>query len=214
MRICVSGTSCIGKSTFIEDFIQAYPMYKISKTNYRELIESKGLTLNKQGTQESQEIILNSMLDECMNYTSKSHVIFDRCSIDNIVHTMWLKEKYPDRISEDWFRKCLELNKQATKFYDIIFYLPITKYDKIPIEAKENRETDPVYRQEIDALFAAIAKTYYEKRSGFFDMRDAPALIEIFGSREERIQMTKFYVNPKTGDQYDESDDLIGKILQ
>jgi len=72
-----------------------------------------------------------------------------------------------------------------------------------------------IYRDEINNIFNAIIKTYHQKSSGFFDMRDCPAIIDIFGSREERIQMTKFYVNPDTGDQYDEKDDLISKdILQ
>lgn len=213
MRIAVTGAQATGKSTFIKDFIQHFPMYRASKTNYRELIENKGLTLNQRGSQQSQEIILNSMLDECMNHTSKSNIIYDRCTIDNVVHTLWLKEKHHEKVSEDFVRKSINLNKQACKFYDIVFYLPITKYDKIPLEAKENRDIDPVYRQEIDNLFYSIIKTYHEKRDGFFDMRDSPAIIEIFGSREERIQMSKFYVNPETGDQYDEKDDLITKAF-
>ncbi len=215
MRIAVSGTSNVGKSTFIQDFIKEFPMYTASKVNYRELVKSKGLRLNKKGSEESQEIILNSLLDEVMNTPGNCNIIFDRCTLDNIVHTLWIKEKYPKRISDDFIRKCLHLHKQATKFYDIIFFIPITKYDNIPIESKENRETDLIYRDEINNIFNAIIKTYHQKSSGFFDMRDCPAIIDIFGSREERIQMTKFYVNPDTGDQYDEKDDLISKdILQ
>jgi hypothetical protein len=213
MRICVCGAQSTGKSTFVQDFVQAYPMYKISKTNYRDLIKSKGLALNKEGSQESQDIILNSMLDECMNHTSTSNVIYDRGTIDNIVHTMWLREKYPDRITEDFVRKSAAINKQACKFYDIILYIPITKYDNIPLESKENRDIDPIYRQEIDNLFFSLIKTYHEKRDGFFDMRDCPAIIEIFGSRQERIQMAKFYIDPNTGNQYDEQDNLITKAF-
>lgn len=211
MRIAVSGSQATGKSTFIQDFIKEYPMYKMNKVNYRELVKSKGLGLNKKGSEASQEIILNSLLDEVMNAPSKCNIIFDRCTLDNIVHTLWLKEKYPDRISDNFLRKSIELHKQATKFYDIIFFIPITKYDKIPVESKENRETDLIYRDEINNIFNAIMKTYHQKSSGFFDMRDCPAIIEIFGSREERVQMAKFYIDPKTGDQYGEDDDLISK---
>lgn len=213
MRIAVSGTQCIGKTTFVQDFIKQFPMYKVSDLNYRKIIEEKGLKLNKHGNQESQEVILNSMLDESMKHTSTSNIIYDRCVLDNIVHTLWLKETYPDRVSDDFMRKCAELHKQATKFYDIIFFLPITKYDKIPIEERKYRDTDLQYREELNALFSAIITTYHEKRSGFFDMRDAPAIIEVFGSREERMQMVKFYINPETGNQFDEDDNLIAKSL-
>lgn len=213
MRIAISGAQCTGKSTLIADFLKAYPTYKQSKNDYRKLIKQKKLSINTQGTQESQEIILNSMLDECMNYKSTDHVIFDRCTLDNIVYSLWLKEKYPDSIDEMFIRKSIELNKQACKFYDIIFFTPITKYDTIQLESKENRDVDPVYRNEINNIFQAIMKGYHEQKTGIFDMRDVPAFIEVFGSRDERIQMIKFYINPETGNQYDEDDNLITKSL-
>ena len=55
MRIGVIGTACIGKSTFIEDFIANWSSYELcKKPRYSELVKEKNLSLNENGTEDSQ----------------------------------------------------------------------------------------------------------------------------------------------------------------
>jgi 3-hydroxy-3-methylglutaryl CoA synthase len=66
------------------------------------------------------------------------------------------------------------------------------------------RETDETYIKEIDTLFKMLQMQYQQhpQDNPFFPRDDSPALIEVFGSRLERIQMIKLYL--------DAEGDLIG----
>ena len=41
MRIAFSGTSCSGKSTTIQHFLQKWPTYSLVKSDYRKLVKKK-----------------------------------------------------------------------------------------------------------------------------------------------------------------------------
>lgn len=209
MRICVVGTSNIGKTTFINDFIKKYPMYKISETSYRDLLDEKNIKLNKEGNQESQEIIRDYMADQIFKYNKNSNVIFDRCILDNLIYSIYLNDKDPTNVTDAFIHKSLQICREVCKFYDIIFFLPITKLNNISLVPRKNREIDEEYRNQIDLLFKAAVHTYRQGKSVFFDMNDTPAIIEIFGSPEERMAMVEMYLDPKTGDIWDEEHNLL-----
>lgn len=209
MRICVCGSQNVGKSTFIKDFIEAFPMYTCPETSYRDMLKEKNIALNRDGNQESQDAILNFIADQHMAYKSTDHVIHDRGALDNLIYSIYLNDKDSENVSEEFVKTSMTLCKEICKFYDIIFFIPILDDDKMPLEVRENRDTDPEYRQIIDMLFKAAQITYNEGDSMFFDMKDCPAFIEIFGNRQERVQISKFYLDPETGDQYPQEKTLL-----
>ena len=50
MKIAVCGSSCTGKSTYINDFMQKWPMYKKpTKPRYTDLMASQGIKINEDG---------------------------------------------------------------------------------------------------------------------------------------------------------------------
>ena len=214
MRITVCGCSGIGKTTFIQDFLKNWPSYKSSGATYRDLIKSKGLTLNKEGNKESQSIILDCLLDEALKYKKTDNVIHDRGTLDNLVYTLWLKAKDKGGIDDTFIQKTFQMVKQSMFFYDVIFYIP---YDDTTIttEKRENRETDKEYNMELDNFFKAIHSMYYDKNEYLFPFKDpsgVPALIEIFGSPIERIELAKLYIDPD-GNEFGEKDSLISGFL-
>ena len=209
MRICVSGTQNMGKTTFINDFLETYPMYHKSENDYRTLFKENEVKINQEGSKASQELIMNHIIDEHMKYKNTDHVIHDRGILDNVIHTIYLNDKHPEEVPEEFVQTSLEMCKHVTKFYDIIFLFTESKYNQIPIEEKKNRDTDPAYMQEMDFLFKAAWNTYNEGKPLFFNMMDVPGFIELFGSRDERVQMAKFYIDPETGDLYPQEKSLL-----
>lgn len=199
MRIAVVGTQNIGKSTFIEDFLKEFTMYKTPERTYRDVLKEKKLDCNKLTTRDSQEAIREIMIDQAMNYTSKSNVIHDRSVLDNVIYSMWKNDQDSSEISDGFIHASLQLCREACKFYDIIFFLPITKHN-IPMEESDMRDVDPEFREEIDLLFKAAVHTYHKGESVFFDMKDCPAVIEIFGDQETRMNIVKMYLDPETGE--------------
>jgi len=221
MRIAISGSACQGKSTLIDDIIKKWPMYKRSDELYRKIIKEEALPLNDQVTEDGQWRILNCLLDDIQKTSADDYVLFDRCPLDNLVYSLWANSKNPNQISDEFIKKCIPLVKETMHSLDIIFFTPITKFSQIPKEARESRNIDETYIKEIDNLFKAIEYSYTRTGSSpFFPDEDRPPIIEIFGSREERIAMVELYVN-ETGDAVveetsvldDKNLDLMSKLM-
>jgi len=144
------------------------------------------------------------MVDTLKEFKKGDKVIFDRCPLDNLVYSMWAMSQEDSDIDEDFIDECIPIVREALTNLDIIFFIPITKFNKIDIEDDGFRETDKQYIKEIDNFFKVLQRHYHEhpQDNPFFPRDDSPALIEVFGSREERINMIKLYI--------DAEGDLIG----
>lgn len=200
MRLCVSGTSSQGKSTFIKDFIKEWPSYSTPETSYRSFVKNKH---SKKGTKDMQWRILNDMIDRLQKTDHEDKIIFDRCPLDNLAYTMYLFSKGLGKVDEKFVNKTMTLCKEMFKFVDIIFFIPITKavediaYDNDRFQKdKKKGIVDEDFRAEIDTIFKALKYDWdVNMASNIFDPRDKPAMIEIFGEPFERIEMCKLYLN-------------------
>jgi thymidylate kinase len=203
MKIAFIGTHCNGKTTLVNEFLQKWPMYKKSKTTYRNLIKKDKLKNNKEGTEESQRAILNALIDEVQKAvaTGDENLIFDRCVIDNIVYSLWLNEK--GKIKDSFIMDSKFLALETIKLYDIIFYLPLR--EEIKLSPKDDRDLDPVYRKEIDNIFQAVVQTYEKNQGIFFPLRDCPAVITLDGPPDLRCDQIQLYIK-NTGNPYNEED--------
>jgi len=204
MRIAISGTTNQGKSTLIKDFLETWPNFKTESTTYRNLLSEQKLTHSKKTNKDTQWKILNLMVEEMQKYGKKDNIIFDRCTLDNLVYSLWCNDKKVGKIDDKFISKCIPVIKESMKLLDIIFFLPITKASPVQIEDNGKREIDETYIKEIDAIFKGLNNQYKHGlgRTPFFPSDDCPGIIEIFGSRVERIQMIKWYL--------DTDGDLIG----
>tara|TARA_R110000751_G_scaffold43640_1_gene100483 strand:+ start:653 stop:1411 length:759 start_codon:yes stop_codon:yes gene_type:complete len=204
MRIAICGTANVGKSTLIQDFLKEWDMYGREVKTYRDVLNEKGLPHSKETTKESQKAILDYMVDTLQEFKVGDKVIFDRCPLDNLVYSMWAMSQEGNDIDEDFIDECIPIVNEALKNLDIILFIPITKHNSINIEENGDRETDEQYIKEIDSFFKVLQRHYHEhpQDNPFFPRDDSPALIEVFGSREERMGMIKLYI--------DAEGDLIG----
>ena len=79
-KIGIIGTQCIGKSTLIEDMMLQWPQLSKPERTYRDLVKEKNLPVNKNGTKESQEAILNFLVDEAMENVGKKKLVYDHAA--------------------------------------------------------------------------------------------------------------------------------------
>lgn len=205
MRIAFSGAACTGKTTTLNAFLQRWPKYKTPVTSYRQLIpENKH---SKNTDKKIQRSILEFMVAQQKPYTPHDKVVYDRCPLDNIVYSMWAFDKRKKGFTEDYINKSIGLVQEGMKSLDVIF---LTTRDLMgPIENNKVRETDSQYIIETDNLFKAISKQIQTTGvSPFFPPNDSPALIELTGSTEERLEQISMYVTPE-GDMYGEEQSLV-----
>ena len=211
-KIGIIGTQCIGKSTLIEDMMLQWSQLSRPERTYRDVIKEKKLPINKNGTKESQQIILDFLCDESMAY-SKKKMVYDRTPLDNLVYSLWLFDKGVSDIDEAFIEKSVITVRNAIKFYSVLFYLPLIAENDVPITEKEQREIDPIYRAEIDVLFDALYRARVQGGSRFFDTDDCPPIIPIYGNPLQRIAMIQQYINDKC-EFYGEEDSLIKDIAE
>jgi len=211
-KIGVIGTQCVGKTTLIEDMMLQWPQLNKPEKTYRDIIKEQKLSINKDGNKESQQAILNYLVDEVMAGYDNKKMIFDRTPIDNLVYSLWLYDKGLGGIDEEFLDKSVIQVREAVKFYSVIFYIPLTKENDVLLQMKENRDIDPIYRGEIALLFDGIYKAWESGKSRFFDNDDTPPIIPLYGNPLERVAMTTLYINEKC-EFYGEEDSLIKKDI-
>jgi len=209
MRIGVSGTQNIGKSTVIKDFLERWDMYETPEKSYRDVLKEKGLSCNQETTPETQTIVLNHLCDSVMDFAHRlDNVITDRTPYDALAYSMWANAKGIEGFDDEFIMGQINLAREASSFYDIIFHIPIVEGHDVEIVEDDLRDTDPDFRVEMDNIFSAIFSTYFKQEGPFFKWGDCPAVIELFGSPEERMELMKLYVN-KDGVAYGEEDSLV-----
>ena len=212
MRIGISGPQNMGKSTVVNDFLNRWSMYTSPDKTYRDVLTEKGLPCNQETTPETQTAILNHLCDQVMYSKLLDDLITDRTPYDALAYSMWANAKGIDGFTEEFIQLQIELAREASSFYDIIFHIPIVKGYDVKIEEDALRDTDPVFREEMDNIFSAIFSTYYTQTGPFFKFDDCPAVIELFGSREERMEIVKLYVNVD-GVAYGDEDSLVSDVI-
>jgi GTPase SAR1 family protein len=194
MRIAFIGPQNSGKSTLIEQFIKQWPMYKRPEKTYRDLIKEKKLPVNKSGTPESQKEILNALVDEVQQAaaTDDKFLVFDRCVVDNIAYTLWHYAKDTQGFTSEFVIDSKTIAAIGLKYLDVVFYVPSRK--EIPVEEKENRETDEIFREEIDNIFESLVVSYEKNTGAFFPKEDCPAVIRLDGPPDMRLPQIKLYI--------------------
>jgi predicted ATPase len=207
MRLSISGTAAQGKTTLLNDFLKKWKMYETPKTSYRDIIKDTS-GHSKETNKETQWAILNTMIDQLESYSDDSMVIYDRCPLDNLIYSMWAYHKDIGDIDELFIEKCIPIVRQSMHFLDIIFYIPLTNVTGDTIEDNGTRETDVEYIKEIDNLFKAMYANWASGDERFFPKEDRSAMIEIFGSPEERIALMNMYIDD-SGKMFGEEDTLV-----
>lgn len=209
MKICVSGTQCIGKTTYIKDFLNKWKNYTTPEKTYRDVVRERNIPLNKIGSEESQQVILDFLVDQAMSCSKSDNVIFDRCVLDNLAYSSWLNLN--GKVSDKFLDQSRILVRETLKMFDIIFFLPITKVAPVQLVSDGLRDVDPVYREEIDNIFKVFVQSYRQGDGRIFPKGDSPPIIEIYGSPEQRIMLTSMYITEE-GKPYGEEQSLITDI--
>ena len=200
MRIAIIAAPNQDKEGFLTDFIKVWQMYTESTFNIdRKQFEAFD---NKVDMEKLQQIVQDSVIDEMMTHKATDNVIYTYTSLDNLINTLWLSTKEENNISQKFVEKSFKLTHISLTFLDLIIFLPKLEKYKVRVQSEfedeEINKLDEMYTDEINNLFLAVQESYNKGDSNIFPfetVEGSPALIEIFGTPEERIQMTKLYLD-------------------
>lgn len=186
MRIAISGTHFMGKSTLIEDFIKTHPEYRCEIEPYYKLEEEKGMELSLEPSLDSLLEQLDYSIEQLNQCAKETNVIFDRCPIDFIAYAMYAEDQDSIDINDSEVADRFPEIKEALNTLDLIVFLPITKEHLI-----EYTEENPAYRKAADKCFKKI---YRDDVCDIFPRYGHPKIIEIWGDRSTRIKKLNAYL--------------------
>jgi hypothetical protein len=186
MRIAVSGTHFLGKSTLIDDFIKHHSEYTQEIEPYYKILEERTLESSLEPSLESSIEQLNYSIKQISSLANQKNVIFDRCPVDFIAYAMCALEQDAIEIYESAIAEYFPDIKEALNNLDLIVFIPLCKENSI-----EYTEENPVYRKMADKYFKQI---YRDDVCDIFPRYNHPRIIEITGSRTARIKQLEIYL--------------------
>ena len=186
MRIAISGSHSLGKSTLVWDWIKQHPQYTREEEPFRALDaemydirfrqESNRLHNGIQMYYNASRVNLYSSINDC--------VIFDRAPVDYIAYSQYTADKKTTDIDDAFVESMVPRVKETLQRLDLIVFVPMT--DRWPVDMEDDgiRPVDLPYRAEVDAIFKQI---YRDERFSVMPDKNRPKLIELWGSREQRL---------------------------
>ncbi|KTD26951.1 hypothetical protein E3983_12790 [Legionella israelensis] len=190
MRIVISGTHSVGKSTFVKDFISYFPNFIREEEPYRALRDIYDIKFGKSSTCFCNGLQFYYNLSRLLSYQGSEQVIFDRCPVDYIAYSLYTARYRQTDIDLKFVESLIEPSRKALKNIDLLIFIPITEKHLVELEDDGIRPVDVSYRSEVDEYF----KQLY--RENLYDIVEkyADKLIEIWGTREQRIQQVEAYI--------------------
>jgi nicotinamide riboside kinase len=165
MRIGLSGTVSVGKTTLIKELakLEQFKDYYVA-TERSKYLRDLGIPLNNDSTVRGQLVFMAERSSELL----KENLLTDRTIWDVCAFTLSSKTiSHSEKIALVNAGMCLK------DYYDIVFYIDP---EGVEIEDNNVRSIDPKYRNDIDYCIKEILKEYAPKR-----------LVSIKGTVDERI---------------------------
>lgn len=192
MKVAVVGSQNVGKSTLIDDIVEAMPKFTKPTWTYRDAIKEAGVedSINRKTNITSQKIIFDALASEVQH--AGPYTILDRCVMDAVAYTMWPGWYGTEEtdITEQAVQNMTKTAEEIMELYDLIVYIPVD--ESIEFEPDNFRDVDPDYRLQMSALFEQLLLI-----DGIHDPRFDKygyKVVTIEGSREERVEQFKSYI--------------------
>jgi len=159
MRIAISGSHLVGKTTLAEALARALPGYELVPEPYH-LLEEDGYEFAEMPSFEDFALQLERSI-QCVQ-ESGTRVVFDRCPLDILGYLVTHRDADAFQ-SEDWMPRV----REAVSKLDVIVFVPVEDPDRVAIPRSQARLrsdvdrvlrdiiVDDAYGLEIDVIPAA-----------------------------------------------------------
>ena len=176
MRIAVTGTHGSGKTTLIDDFVEAHSDYERELEPYWAMAQS-GIPFADGASLADLEEQLVASTTLIRARADAPNVIFDRCPIDFIAYLEVVGEA--EGIEWEPSGKLLAGIERALEAIDLLAFVPLVRRDEIRAAIEL-----PRLRHQVDARLKAILRD-----DALELLEQGPTRIELCGSRDERVRM-------------------------
>lgn len=194
MRIAISGSHSLGKSTFVKDFLKEHPDYAFEEEPYRALRHNHDIKFAEDQTRHHIMLQLNYCINQIKKYHPGDKVICDRCPADYIPYADYTAHYGRTDINKIFIESLYPLVRDSLQNLDLIVFIPISAEHPIELEDDGHRPTHDVYREWVDGMFK---KLYRENVNIIMPASNSPRLMEIVGDRQTRLKCINEIINEK-----------------
>jgi hypothetical protein len=187
MRIAISGSHSLGKSTVVNDWVALNGDYIREEEPYR-VLSLRGpyeILFRDASTRLHNGIQMYYSISRLNRYfTPAEQVIFDRSPVDYIAYSQYTANQRLTDIDDDFVLSMVSAARESLERLDILAFVPQSDDWPVAMEDDGIRPVDHSYRDEVDAIFKQI---YRDGRFDILPKKSSPLLIELVGSPEHRL---------------------------
>ena len=187
MRIAISGSHSLGKSTVVNDWVARHPRFRREEEPYRALglHGPYEILFRDASTRLHNGIQMYYNISRIHRYAdSAEDVIFDRAPVDYIAYSQYTANQGRTDIDPAFVESMVPAVRESLDHLDILAFVPKSDAWPVAMEADGIRPVDHGYRDEVDAIFKQI---YREGRFQVLPEKRGPRLIELWGPSEQRL---------------------------
>lgn len=188
MRIAISGSHSLGKSTVVNQWVTKNPQFQREEEPYRALglYGPYEILFRDASTRLQNGIQMYYNISRIYRYSKiTDDVIFDRAPIDYIAYSQYTADQGKTDIDEAFVESMLPAVRESLDHLDILAFVPKSDAWPVEIEADGIRPVDHAYRDEVDRIFKQI---YREGRFQVLPEKNGPLLVELWGPQEQRLE--------------------------
>ena len=191
MRIAISGSHSLGKSTVVNDWVVAHPGFLREEEPYRALglFGPYEIQFREASTRLQNGIQMYYNISRIHRYASRfDDVIFDRAPVDYLAYSQYTANQATTDIDDAFVASMVPAVRESLDHLDILAFVPKSEVWPVAMEEDGIRPVDHAYRDEVDAIFKQI---YREGRFDVMPREHAPRLIELVGPAEQRLEQLR-----------------------
>ena len=175
MRIAVSGTHGVGKSTLIDEFLRRHPEFVHEPEPYTVMVEDLGEEFSAEPSVEDLRRQLEFSIERLSQHAPGENVIYERCPVDFLAYIHALDRKSAEAL--------LERVPEAMRHLDLVLYLPFDG----------TSEEFPKLQRAVDRRLRSI---FREDEFGIMSSTNA-IIVEAEGSTDHRLHTLENLMNIK-----------------
>jgi len=175
MRIAVSGTHGVGKSTLIDAFLRRHPEFVHEPEPYTVMVEDMGEEFSAEPSVEDFRRQLDFNIQRLSQHTPGENVIYERCPVDFLAYIHALDRKGAEAL--------LERVSDAMQHLDLIVYLPL-----------DERTGEPEFPKLQRAVDHRLSSTFRDDEFGIVSSTNA-IIVEAEGSIDHRLHTLEKLMN-------------------
>ncbi len=187
MRIAISGSHSLGKSTVVNDWVASQPGFLREEEPYRALglLGPYEIKFREASTRLQNGIQMYYNISRIHRYSSTSDdVIFDRAPVDYLAYSQYTANQATTDIDDAFVASMVPAVRESLDHLDILAFVPKSEAWPVAMEEDGIRPVDHAYRDDVDAIFKEI---YRDGRFDVMPRAHAPRLIELVGPAEQRL---------------------------